>query len=121
MKLRPQILALKPGTRIVSNTFTMGEWQADQTENLSTHPECKASYCTALLWIVPAQVAGTHKLGEGEVTLKQDFQYLSGTLRMDGRTVPIEGGKVNGESFFFVAGGKEYKGRKAGEGIEWSN
>jgi SAM-dependent methyltransferase len=121
LKLRPQILKLRPGTRIASNTFTMGEWQADQTENLSTHPECKASYCTALLWIVPAQVAGTHKLGDGEVTLKQDFQYLSGTLRAGGRTVPVEGGKVEGESFSFVAGGREYKGRKRGEAIEWSN
>jgi SAM-dependent methyltransferase len=118
LKLRPQILKLKPGTRVVSNTFTMGEWQADQTENLSTHPECKASYCTALLWIVPAQVAGTYAIPDGEVTLKQEFQYLSGTLRAGGRTVPIEGGKVNGEAFFFVAGGKEYKGRKAGSTLE---
>lgn len=119
MKLRPQILRLKPGTRVVSNTFTMGEWQADQTENLSTHPQCKASYCTALLWIVPAQIAGTYALGDGEVTLRQEFQYLTGTLRAGGRTVPLAGGKVTGEAFSFVAGGREYRGRRNGDRLEF--
>ena len=54
MKLRPKILNLKPGTRIVSNTFTMEDWQADQTATVED--DC-TSWCTALLWIVPAKVA----------------------------------------------------------------
>jgi precorrin-6B methylase 2 len=113
LKLRPKILDLKPGTRIVSNTFTMGEWKADQTETVSSG--CSSSWCTALLWIVPAKVAGTHKVAPGELTLKQEFQMLSGTLRADGRTVPVEG-KVNGSEVTLTAGGREYKGKVNAKG-----
>src|SRR3970282_913174 len=81
LKLRPKILGLKPGTRIVSNTFTMGEWQADETATVQSG--CDGSWCTALLWIVPAEVGGTYKVPQGELTLKQQFQMLSGTLRTE--------------------------------------
>jgi SAM-dependent methyltransferase len=67
IKLRPKILDLKPGTRIVSNSFTMGEWNADETATVSE--DCSA-YCTALLWIVPAKVEGTWQLPQGELALK---------------------------------------------------
>jgi hypothetical protein len=114
LKLRPKILDLKPGTRIVSNTFTMGEWEADETGS----PEaCDGSWCTALLWIVPAKVAGTHKIPQGELTLKQEFQKVSGTLRTEGRTVPVEG-KVTGEEIAFQAGGREYRGKVNGKRLE---
>ncbi|HYD57661.1 MAG TPA: class I SAM-dependent methyltransferase [Burkholderiales bacterium] len=109
-KLRPTILKLKPGTRVVSNTFTMGEWEADRTETVSGAEGCGSSYCTALLWIVPARVGGVYKVPQGEVTFKQQFQKLSGTLRAEGRTLPLEG-RVDGEEIAFTAGGKEYKGR----------
>src|SRR6266851_6636006 len=69
-KLRPAILRLKPGTRVVSNTFEMGEWRADETETVTTG--CDTSWCTALLWIVPANVAGSYKIAQGELTLKQE-------------------------------------------------
>ena len=78
LKLRPKLLNLKPGTRVVSNSFTMGEWQADETANVKNG--C-ASYCTAYLWIVPAKVDGTWQLPQGELTLKQTFQMVSGTLK----------------------------------------
>src|SRR5215211_6057098 len=84
LKLRPKILDLKPGTRIVSNSFTMGEWEADETATLGGDQGCTNSWCTALLWIVPAKVAGTHNLPQGELTVKQEFQKLSGTLRAEG-------------------------------------
>jgi len=84
LKLRPKILALKPGTRIVSNSFDMGDWEADQTATLSAEAGCKASWCTALFWIVPARAAGTHKLPAGELTLRQRYQMLSGTLETEG-------------------------------------
>ncbi len=113
LKLRPKILDLKPGTRIVSNTFTMGEWKADQTETVAEG--CSSSWCTALLWIVPAQVAGTHKLAGGELVLKQEFQMLSGTLRAEGRTVPVAG-KVNGSEVSLTAGGREYQGKVNAKG-----
>src|SRR5574341_2462609 len=56
LKLRPKILDLKPGTRIVSNTFTMGEWTADETATVDEKSGC-SHYCTAHLWIVPAKIA----------------------------------------------------------------
>jgi SAM-dependent methyltransferase len=115
LKLRPKILDLKPGTRIVSNTFTMGDWEADETATVDK--DCNGSWCTALLWIVPAKVAGTHKLPEGELTLKQNFQMLSGTLSTNGKTVPVEG-KVRGEEVAFTAGGREYRGKVNGKRLE---
>jgi len=115
LKLRPKILRLKPGTRVVSNTFTMGEWKADETADLSS--QCDASYCTVLLWIVPARVAGTHKLPEGELKLKQSFQMLSGTLSTEGKTLPVKG-KVHGDDISFTAGGREYHAKANGKSLE---
>jgi precorrin-6B methylase 2 len=117
LKLRPKILNLKPGTRIVSNTFTMGEWQADQTAELNASGGCENSWCTALLWIVPAKVGGTYKVPQGEVTLKQQYQMLSGTMKTGGSTYAIKG-KVNGEEITFSAGGKQYRGRLNGKQLE---
>jgi hypothetical protein len=114
LKLRPKLLKLKPGTRVVSNTFTMGDWKPDQT---GSPDNCDGSWCTALLWIIPAQVAGTHKTPQGELTLKQHFQMLSGTMHTEGRTVPVEG-KVLGEQVTFTAGGKQYRGRVKGKQLE---
>ena len=115
LKLRPKILRLKPGTRIVSNTFTMGDWGADETADLSK--DCGASYCNALLWIVPARVAGTHQLPQGELTLKQQFQDLSGTLSAEGKTLPVSG-KVRGNEITFTAGDREYHGKANGKRLE---
>jgi precorrin-6B methylase 2 len=115
LQLRPKILELKPGTRVVSNTFTMGEWKADQS--FTVEQGCETSWCTALLWIVPAQVAGSYRTPQGEVTLKQEFQLLHGTLRANGRTVPLEG-RVRGEEVSFAAGGKTYRGKRNGKALE---
>jgi hypothetical protein len=117
LKLRPKILMLKPGTRIVSNTFTMGDWQADETATLDASNGCEASWCTALLWIVPARVGGTYKTPDGEVTFKQNFQMLTGTLRTGGKSVPLEG-KVRGEDISFTAGGKQYHATMKGKQLE---
>jgi precorrin-6B methylase 2 len=111
LKLRPKILDLKPGTRIVSNSFNMGDWKADETQEAKG---CNNSWCTALLWIVPAKVGGTHKLPQGELTLKQEFQMLTGTLKTGGKTVPVKG-KVRGEEVSLSAGGKQYQGRFDGK------
>jgi SAM-dependent methyltransferase len=114
LKLRPKILGLKPGTRVVSNTFTMGDWKADETAD----PDgCDGSWCTALLWIVPAKAAGTYKTPHGEVTLKQQFQMLSGTLRTGGKTLALMG-RVRGDEVSFSAGGRQYRGRMNGSQLE---
>ena len=111
LKLRPKILDLKPGTRVVSNTFTMGDWKADET---AAPTGCDGSWCTALLWIVPAKVAGTYKTPQGEVSLKQEFQMLTGSLRADGKTYALRG-RVRGEEVSFKAGGRDFKGRLNGK------
>jgi precorrin-6B methylase 2 len=113
LKLRPKILDLKPGTRVVSNSFTMGEWQDDETATVDSSQGC-TTYCTAHLWIVPAKVQGTWKLPQGDLTLKQEFQMLSGTLASGGRNITIANGRLRGDQISFVAGGVQYSGRVNG-------
>ena len=115
LKLRPKILDLKPGTRIVSNSFTMGEWTAEET---ATVTDGCASYCTAYLWIVPAKVEGTWQLPQGELSLKQEFQMLSGTLKSGNNTTQITNGRLRGDQISFSAGGRQYTGRVSGNAIE---
>ena len=103
MKLRPKILDLKPGTRIVANTFTREDWQADETFTVTDG--CTSSWCTALLWIVPAKVAGTWNTPNGALTLTQNFQVISGTLGNQA----IQG-RLNGSEITFTAGSTKYTG-----------
>ena len=110
LRLRPTILNMKPGTRVVSNTFTMGEWTPDET---NTVPNC-SSWCTALLWIVPAKVDGTWKTAQGDLRLTQTFQNLSGTLG----TTQITNAKMNGERISFQVGNAQYEGRVNGNSIQ---
>ena len=111
LKLRPKILDLKPGTRIVSNSFTMGEWDADDT---ATVTEDCVSWCTALLWIVPAKVEGTWKLGQAELTLAQQFQNVTGVL---GGTA-IGQGRLHGDAITFQVGDRQYEGRVSGGSMQ---
>ena len=115
LKLRPKILNLKPGTRVVSNTFTMAEWQADETATVAEG--CDGSWCTALFWIVPAKVAGNWKVPQGDLILKQEFQMLSGTLNSQGRSTPVTG-RVRGEEVTVNAGGQTLRGRMNGKQLE---
>ncbi|MEK6592364.1 MAG: class I SAM-dependent methyltransferase [Pseudomonadota bacterium] len=119
IKLRPRILDMKPGTRVVSNSFTMGEWKSDQTVTATATEGC-TSYCTAYLWVVPAKVVGTWKLADGELTLRQDFQMLAGTLKSGGNSASISNGRLNGEQISFTAAGAQYTGRVNGNSIEGS-
>jgi len=115
IRLRPKILDLKPGTRIVSNSFTMGEWSADAT--VEVKDGC-VSYCTAYLWIVPAKTEGTWQLAQGALTLTQSFQMISGTLKTGNNSTPIANGKLNGDQITFNAGGALYTGRVSGNVME---
>ena len=110
-RLRPQLLELEPGTRIVSNTWDFEDWAADATEVLDPCP----GFCTALLWIVPARVAGAWRLPEGELILEQQFQMVSGTLRSGSEAVAIEAGRLRGDELSFRAGGATYTGRVRGD------
>jgi SAM-dependent methyltransferase len=115
IRLRPKILDLKPGTRIVSNTFTMGDWKAD--DMVSVTGECQ-TWCTARLWIVPAKVEGTWRLPEGELRLKQTYQEISGTLGSGNNAVNIADGKLRGNEISFTARGALYTGSIAGNAIQ---
>jgi precorrin-6B methylase 2 len=115
LKLRPKILDMKPGTRIVSNTFTMDDWQADET---ATVTEGCSSWCTALFWIVPAKVQGTWSLPQGELALTQTFQMVSGTIRNGTNTTPISNGRLRGDQITFTGGGVNYTGRVSGNSIQ---
>jgi hypothetical protein len=114
MKLRPAILNMRPGTRVVSNTFTMEDWQPDQTETIGG--DC-VSWCTAHLWIVPAKVQGTWDVqGRGTLTLNQTFQMLSGTLG----NAQVSAGKLRGDEVTFTAGGTTYTGKVEGNTMQLS-
>ena len=115
VKLRPAILDMKPGIRVAANSFDMGDWQADQTARVDG--DCQA-WCTAYLWIVPAKVAGTWKLANGELTLKQQYQTLTGTLIIGDRSMALSDGKMDGERISFSAGTIRYGGRVNGDVME---
>jgi hypothetical protein len=116
LKLRPIILDLKPGTRIVSNTFTMDDWTPDE-ETTSPNPDC-TSWCKALFWLVPAKVEGTWRLSQGEFTLTQKFQMASGILRSGSAAIPITNGRLRGDQITFTAGTTTYTGRVNGNTME---
>jgi SAM-dependent methyltransferase len=118
LRLRPKILDLKPGTRVVSHAFTMDDWEADQTADFE--------YRTAYLWIVPAKVAGTWSWtardGAAELTLVQTFQKIEGALKKGGKERPIRNGKLEGEKISFSVeegpnGIEEYSGVVKGDVI----
>jgi len=115
LRLRSRILNLRPGTRIVSNTFTMGTWKADQEASVEGK-DCQ-SYYTALLWIVPAKVEGKWNLSEGELTLKQKFQTFSGTLKSGVSITPVNG-KLSGDLVNFSIGNANYNGRVSGDTMQ---
>jgi SAM-dependent methyltransferase len=113
IKLRPKILNLKPGTRIVSNTFDMEDWKPDED---ATVENC-TNWCTAHLWIVPAKVEGTWKTGQGDLTIKQSFQNITGTLKNGSAVTPING-KLHGSQITFTSGSTQYTGNVNGNSIE---
>jgi SAM-dependent methyltransferase len=113
-KLTPKFLALKPGSRIVANTFGMTGWEPDVVEEVQG--DC-VNWCRALLWIVPAPVEGTWKLAAGELTLQQQFQRVSGSVAANGAKHTIENGRLKGDLLTFEAGGASYEGRVSGNTI----
>ncbi|HKA43227.1 MAG TPA: class I SAM-dependent methyltransferase [Burkholderiales bacterium] len=100
VKLRPTILKMKPGTRVVSHAFSMDDWQADQTENVEGR--------TAYLWIVPARVEGTWRwsaTGNGphdyELMLRQQYQQVEGVVRLDDKMGQLRNVKLSGDRITF--------------------
>ena len=117
-RLRPALFDLRPGTRIVSNTWDLrgsdtdpdaSGWAPDATVVLDPCP----TWCTALLWIVPAKVAGAWQTDAGELLLDQQFQKVSGQLRTADGAVAITDGRLDGDRIRFQAGDASYTGRVA--------
>ncbi|HXC37932.1 MAG TPA: methyltransferase domain-containing protein, partial [Burkholderiales bacterium] len=117
LRLRPILLGMKPGTRVVSNTFTMGEWEADERATVDNPEACKY-WCTAYLWVVPAKAEGRWNSPAGRIELKQTFQKVEGSLQAEGRAIVIADGRLRGDQISFRAGGASYSGRVAGDRIE---
>ena len=117
LRLRPTLLKMKPGTRVVAHAFDMGEWQPDETTT--------AAGATAYLWIVPANVAGNWAVTmEGgktaRLSLEQSFQSVGGSLTVDGRTLPLAGARLRGDELSFQFRGEggsvsSFKGQVTGE------
>lgn len=122
MQLRSRILGeMRPGARVVSNTFDMGDWQPDARRNVQN--------TNIFLWIVPARVEGRWQLrtaeGEATLTLGQQFQRVSGTIEANGRSAPLGDVQLRGPQIAFTAdlggGPRRFVGRvdganMAGEG-----
>jgi SAM-dependent methyltransferase len=113
-KLAAKFLALKPGSRIVSNHFAVSGWEPDETGRVDG--DC-GSWCTWLLFIVPAQAAGRWQMQNGELELEQKYQMLTGTFAAGGVITAIEKGKLLGEQITFIMGGKEYRGKVSADAM----
>ena len=116
LRLRPTLLDLAPGTRVVSNTWDMGDWAADETIQIDPCP----GFCTALLWIVPARVAGAWATANGDETFRfeQRFQTVTGTLRREGGgALTLDDVALLGDALTFRAGGMLYRGVVDGDTI----
>jgi SAM-dependent methyltransferase len=111
-KLTPKFLALKPGTRIVANHFGIDGWNPDETAR--TEGDCSA-WCTALLYIVPANVAGTWRMREGDLTLEQTFQVVSGALAAAGSSQAVRNARLHGDEIRFSIGDVDYIGYVKGD------
>lgn len=113
LQLRSKFLDLRPGSRIVSNTFSIQDWTADETVTLDN---C-SSWCTAMLYIVPAKVTGTWRVQQGELALKQEYQMVTGTLTANGQTTPVTG-RLRGSEITLTLNGQEVTGKVNGNSIE---
>jgi phospholipid N-methyltransferase len=133
MKLRPTILDMKPGTRVVTHSFLMEDWEPDQ----SIAVEGRNAY----LWIVPAKVEGdwvwTENGGETVLSLTRTFQKIAGTLKVGSRESSLKYPLLDGDQITFKvdgnpAGTREFSGRanggvirgtikgSDGKSVEWS-
>ena len=98
LKLRPILLKMKPGTRVVSNTFTMGEWEPDET--------VFDQHWKGYFWVVPAQIEGAWVMtgmegGPLRLNISQSFQNIGGTLTRGGQTLALLGAKLRGDEVKF--------------------
>ena len=109
LKLRPKLMNLKPGTRVVSNTFNMGDWAPDD-KAVSSDEARSVYYRHALLWVVPAKVNGAWQSPQGRLRLIQRYQKIEGTLQVKGKVLPITNAVLRGDRISFGVGDARYSG-----------
>ena len=118
-RLRDTFMKLRPGTRMVLNTFGIPEWDADARETIAG--DC-VSWCTALLYHVPAQIAGTWASTVGTLHLSQSYQMVMGARAHQGGTSTVSG-RLRGTSLTLDVGGQTLTGTVTGDRIDgqgWS-
>lgn len=125
LKLRPTILNMRPGTRIVTQSFSMAEWEPDTREEVQFNDNGFTGSRTVYLFIVPAKVEGKWDMADGErkiaLDLVQQFQKLTGAATVNGKVAQIQNGKLNGANIEFTLeiDGKpvKYEGKVDGNAI----
>ncbi len=118
LRLRPQILAMAPGTRVVSHEFDMGDWSPDRKEQVGNRP--------IYLWMVPIRIAGDWVISDGEnrlkLSLEQNFQHFGGRARWEDGESAVRDARIDGNAFSFSLqlDGKwlVFRGRATGDSIE---
>ena len=113
-RLGPTFLGLAPGTRLVLNTFGIPEWEPDAKEDLG---EGCGSWCTALLYYVPARIAGRWTTTRGELTLRQEFQMVAGTLTAGGAVTAVSG-RLRGRSLTLTVDGETLRVTVTGDRLD---
>ena len=117
LRLRPKILdTMKPGSRIVSHAFDMGDWKPEVHENVNGR--------NVYFWIVPAKVGGKWQIdGAQKMTLDLDqkYQFFTGKADVGGKTVDITDGKLTGADITFKVDGKTFTGKVSGDSISGDN
>ena len=97
MKLRPTILSMRPGTRVVSHSFSMEDWEADEISTLDGR--------RAYFWLVPANVMGTWSMELGsqktEMALEQRFQHVTGSLSLGPIHAGLRDARLRGTAIYF--------------------
>lgn len=112
-KLAPKFLDLRPGTRIVLNTFAMSEWLPDETFRAE---DCTV-WCDVLLYVVPAKVAGEWAFMSGRLQLEQRYQVVSGTYAAGETSVALSNVTLRGDQLSFSLDGAVYSGIVDGDRI----
>jgi SAM-dependent methyltransferase len=125
LMVRPRILALKPGTRLVSHDYGFGEWPPDVEIVMDApgKPVGRDQKSKVMFWVVPARVAGKwvwqSPSGSYELQLDQVFQKITGTVSLSGNNVKIENPLLTGDAISFVAmlqtGGKTVRHEFSGK------
>lgn len=107
-KLTPKFIALRPGTRIVSNTYEIPGWSPDI--NVRVSDNCP-TWCVVLLYVVPARIEGRWNTGDGELLFEQQYQMVSGTYTMAGLLTSVTDARLLGNRISFTLGKTRYEGR----------